>query len=429
MLAHRVASSPVRLLFSGVCVVLLLSLTTSCVSFSPPRDGPLPFIDRADAQRRRQQDVEVSVAVLRPAESAAVFGLRLADKGVQPVWVRVRNDSALAYWFMPVFLDRDYFSPREVAYQFRSILPRGQNARIEQLLTSRQVKLYVAPKSEMRGYVYTNLTRGIKLVNIELVGPSHVLRYAFARETQIGEFDYRSVDVNRLYSSDQLQDVDEPMLRARLEALPCCTTNAKGDEAGDPLNLVAIGEEHEILVALTRSGWDFTETAGAHSVLRTIGSFLFGSSYRTSPVSPLYFHGRHQDFAMQRARATVSQRNHLRLWVTPLRLHGRPVWIGQVSRDIGVRFTFRSPFLSTHKIDPDVDEARAFLQEDLLLTEAVERWGLVKGTGVATPEAPRRNLTGDAYFTDGLRLVLVLSSTPRAVTEVEIFPWETMPPR
>ena len=36
--------------------------------------------------------------------------------------------------------------------------------------------------------------------------------------------------------------------------------------------------------------------------------------------------------------------------------HGKPVWVGQISRDIGVRFTWTSPILVTHKIDPDVDE-------------------------------------------------------------------------
>jgi hypothetical protein len=72
-----------------------------------------------------------------------------------------------------------------------------------------------------------------------------------------------------------------------------------------------------------------------------------------------------------------------------------------------VRFTTKT--LVTHKIDPDVDSARLYLAQDLLLTQSVEAIGYVKGVEKAPRDAPRNNLTGDPYFTDGLRLVVVLS--------------------
>jgi hypothetical protein len=48
------------------------------------------------------------------------------------------------------------------------------------------------------------------------------------------------------------------------------------------------------------------------------------------------------------------------------------VWVGQVSRDIGVRFTLRTWNLTTHRIDPEVDEARDYVIEDLLEAERLE---------------------------------------------------------
>ena len=36
-----------------------------------------------------------------------------------------------------------------------------------------------------------------------------------------------------------------------------------------------------------------------------------------------------------------------------MRFEGKRVWIGQISRDIGVRFTTKT--ITTHKIDADVD--------------------------------------------------------------------------
>ena len=42
-------------------------------------------------------------------------------------------------------------------------------------------------------------------------------------------------------------------------------------------------------------------------------------------------------------------------------------------------------------------------------------------------EAPRGNLTGDPYFTDGLRVVLWVTSKPAAFTEVGWIDWEVPP--
>ena len=121
--------------------------------------------------------------------------------------------------------------------------------------------------------------------------------------------------------------------------------------------------------------------------------------------------GRQQDLALQRARLSLNQRLHLRLWSTSVRFDGQPVWIGQVSRDIGVRFTPKTWNLTTHQIDPDVDEARDYVLNDLLVAGRVAQLGFVPGVEAAPAAAPRRNLTGDPYFTDGLRAVAVLCRT------------------
>jgi hypothetical protein len=40
--------------------------------------------------------------------------------------------------------------------------------------------------------------------------------------------------------------------------------------------------------------------------------------------------------------------------------------------------------------------------------------------------APRHNLTGDPYFTDGLRAALVVSSRPVSLEDVRFFDWERL---
>jgi hypothetical protein len=72
----------------------------------------------------------------------------------------------------------------------------------------------------------------------------------------------------------------------------------------------------------------------------------------------------------------------------------------------------------THKIDPDVDETRSYLIQDLWYSQGLEQFAFVNGVGEAPIDAPRANLTGDPYFTDGLRAVLWLSSQPVAFEKV-----------
>ena len=102
-----------------------------------------------------------------------------------------------------------------------------------------------------------------------------------------------------------------------------------------------------------------------------------------------YFSKRQQDFAGQKPRHTVHQRNHLRVWLSPMRYQGKQVWIGQISRDIGVRFTFKTWPPVTHKIDPDIDEARLALAEDLIYSQQLVKTGWVKGVGPATRSRPK----------------------------------------
>ena len=104
-------------------------------------------------------------------------------------------------------------------------------------------------------------------------------------------------------------------------------------------------------------------------------AFLLRSQYDTAPVSPLYVFGRFQDIALQKARSSVSRRNHLRLWLAPFTVEHHSVWIGQISRDIGIKLTTKSWYLTTHRISPYVDQDRDYLLQDLLLS------GGVRGSG------------------------------------------------
>jgi hypothetical protein len=103
------------------------------------------------------------------------------------------------------------------------------------------------------------------------------------------------------------------------------------------------------------------------------------------------------------------------------------VWLGQISRDIGVRFTKKT--ITTHKIDPDVDETREGLLENLAYSQALAKVAYLGGVGEAPIDQPRANLTGDPYFTDGYRLVLWVTSHPVDIADIQVEFWRIPPVR
>jgi hypothetical protein len=205
-------------------------------------------------------------------------------------------------------------------------------------------------------------------------------------------------------------------------------TNGEGTRNGDPLNIVLVGSAADVMNSLARSGWSFTHRISLRTVRREVGAAVAGTPYAVAPVSSLYMFGRSQDVALQRARRSISQRNHMRLWLAPFRFVGRQVWVGQVSRDIGVKVTPKSPTLTTHIIDPQVDTTREYLLHSLLAEGFIDRFGFVKGSALATRTEPLRNLTDDPYFSDGMRLVVVLAPEPIPSDHVRSLLWEQSAP-
>lgn len=297
---------------------------------------------------------------------------------------RQQFDSKCPYWLLSSGLDPDYFSPFESAYAFHSKLTSSTNRKLDEQFRVMSFRNPIVPNAAVSGFLYVNLDEGIKVVDIDLLGKGKSKIFIFFVHVPGIKADYHEVDFENLYFEKELVDFDDDELRAALENLPDSTTNADGTHKGDPLNLVVIGTREDISAAFVRRGWLPAEQTYAKAIWKTIKSFLLGSRYRYSPVSPLYLYGRQQDRAVQKPRHTVHERNHLRLWLSPMRYAGKPVWVGQISRDIGVRFTLKVWPPVTHKIDLDIDDAMYALIEDLMYSQQLAKTGFVKGVEAAT---------------------------------------------
>lgn len=357
----------------------------------------------------------IVTAVPSAEEAKTIFGIDLYAKNVQPVWVQVENRGDNTLYLTPLGLDPGYFTPRETANRSRSSSQHRLSGSFEK---AGHTTMWVPSNSIQSGYIFTRVDEGTKSFNVDVVGDGTAHMLSFYVPVPGLRLDHYEVDMRAIYPEAELRHLDLPELVAELEKLPCCVRDKKGKSKGDPLNLVFIGEIQDIYYAFIRAGWDETETIYGSSVMKTAASALTGGRYRYSPVSALYAFGRPQDAAMQRARGSINERNHFRIWLTPLRYKNTPVWIGQISRDIGVHFTWKT--IITHKIDPDVDETREYLLEDLAFSQAIRGFGYIGGTGAAPYDQPRGNLTGDPYFTDGRRLVMWLSGEPVAMDKIQV---------
>jgi hypothetical protein len=402
--------------------VLLLLATTGCQTWAPARLDLPP--DPAAVQTQSRDDVTVSAMILRDEQAARHFGVDLARHGLQAVWLRVRNASPWRLRLMRGAIDADVYSPDEAAFVVRDDVPGKSFESLRQYFRDESIRILLAPQTLNEGFLIVPRAEGGRYVDVQLHSPGRLYRFGFALPLPDGDFDYERLDPDRIYGGRVLPDLDAQGLRAALEQLPCCASNEAGTAEGDPLNVVLVGDAPVTLAALSRSGWSFTHRIDLRTVRRELGAAIAGSPYPVAPVSPLYALGRKQDFAMQRARGTISRRNHMRLWLAPFRFEGRQVWFGQISRDVGVKVTPKSPTLTTHIIDPAVDEARAYLLQSLFTHDVVDRYAFVKGAGAAPRVAPRRNLTDDPYYSDGMRLVVVLAPHRVVPTQIGVYDWE-----
>ena len=391
-----------------------------------PDDSARPaFLERAKSQQK--DAVTITVAVPSASETKDLFGVPLYRRKVQPVWIEIANNRASPITFLPLGVDPRYFTPIESASLGAGGLAKADRTMRRNFL-DRQIDMFIEPGKSRTGFMFTQLEQGTKSFNVDVyTDDEQIINFTFFVPVPGLRLDHHNVDWDDLYSDEEMLDLEKEDLIEALQNMPCCTTDKKSKGSGDPLNLVVIGTTTDVYYAFIRAGWDETEVISRSSLAKMAGAFITGGEYQSSPVSGLYLFGRSQDVAFQKARSSINERNHLRLWMSPIRFEGVPVWIGQISRDIGVRFTKKT--ITTHKVDPDVDETREFLVENLAYSQALAKLGYVEGVGAAPIDQPRGNLTGDPYFTDGHRVVLWVSSQPKDIAEIEMLDWGEQPVR
>ena len=410
-----------RLLFLWVFIVCFMTLH-GCATFKPSPIDETIFRNRGLS--KTDGVVKVTATILGREETREIFGLDLYKGGIQPIWLEIENNDDGRIWVPPFGVDPDYFAPFEVAYIhhfFLFFLSKQTNAQMDRYFHEKAMANYVPPGNTRSGFIFTNLEFGTKGFNVDLMGEDREFRtFTFLIPVPGFKASHHEVDWQKLYSKDEIVSYDDiKSFRTALEKLPCCSKDQESKKEGDPLNLVIIGSGKALHQLLIRSGWYETESLNKDSVSMTEKTAAIIKQDRYAPLKPFYLYGRPQDASFRKIRQKADEQIHLRLWLSPMRFEGKPVWVGQISRDIKVRF-----LPDTYQIEPLVDEARTLILQDFWYAQGLIKFGHVKGVGAATLYEPRKTFNNDSYFTDGYRLVLWVSSKPVSFSDVENLNWE-----
>jgi LssY C-terminus len=198
--------------------------------------------------------------------------------------------------------------------------------------------------------------------------------------------------------------------QAVLAQIPRRVKDQQGNP-GDMVNALIIGSKDQMLLVFKNAGWVQVDKSVQEAVVGAIVQSLERTDYLTMPMSVLYLFGRGQDYGMAHAEPVkvAMSRNHLRVWLAPDDLiPGKTVWCVAATHDIGFERDQRNNGV-THKIDPDIDKEREYVNQTLTDT------GMVGLRSHVTPKDPlttAKTATGGEFHSDGRILVLVLQDLP-----------------
>jgi len=140
---------------------LLLLVLAACAGFTPPLSHEeIGFKQRAATQT--QDGLTVSAVALGPEEAQDAFGLPMIERGIQPVWLRVTNESGARLTLLPLFFDALYFTPAEAAFINHGWFSGETNARIDDLFAAQALPLRVALGDTVEGFLFVTPDLGKK---------------------------------------------------------------------------------------------------------------------------------------------------------------------------------------------------------------------------------------------------------------------------
>ncbi|MBI2797447.1 MAG: LssY C-terminal domain-containing protein [Gemmatimonadetes bacterium] len=194
-------------------------------------------------------------------------------------------------------------------------------------------------------------------------------RYARGTDLTIVLLDSALLSAPSRYSPPRALEPADSLV-AMVAGLPRRAQSLGGAVQADIANLAFVGDSAALDDAFVRADWARPDEMGVASLLGSFVAEAAARGYARQPVSVLLLDGRPPVRVFQRVNNTFAKRHHVRVWRTRQCWHGRPVWVGAGTHDIGIAFSATHRTF-THQVDPRIDLERNIIVEDLIAADAV----------------------------------------------------------
>jgi len=351
-------------------------------------------------------NLSISASVPGENETRLIFGVPLYDRGIQPVWLEIVNRGPDQIRFAPTGLDPDYFSPLEAAYIFRKGFNKEARAQMDRRFNDSAIPRHIPAGESRSGFVFTHRVPGTKSFTIDLFTSKSDYSFAFFVDVPGFSPDHASVDFESIYTQSDISDHDMDSLREALKKERLSTTDQSGLREGLPSGIVIAADGGDLLKALLRAGWYETALVKEPEQLK----------------KAYYLYGRTPD-AVFRFQRDKNDRNELNLWMSPLRVDGKPVWVAQITHFIGQRTQLEQVILGS-RIDPEIDNGRNYFVQNMWYAQSLKQFAYLNTGHAVSIDNTRTDFNGAEFFTDGNVTVLWLSGTTVSQLETAFVDWD-----
>ena len=201
---------------SLICLALLMN---ACATFKKPATiNEVPIFERA--LTKEDNGIRVSTSVIGDEEARQIFGIDLARKKIQAVWVEIENNIDRPLVLLPTAMDPDYFAPLEVSFAYHKAFAADANAALDTHLLNLNfpIRNLIQPGSRASGYIFTNWTKGMKVVDVDLLGDDFSQNFTFFAPNPDSGMGQDIIErMESMFSASELQKVEsEADLRKRI---------------------------------------------------------------------------------------------------------------------------------------------------------------------------------------------------------------------
>ncbi len=182
----------------------VLAVVVGCRTFNPTPMTEVGFKQRAETQT--EDGVTASIVVLTAEEARAAFDCKLYKKKIQPVWLEITNDTDDEMLFMPRSIDPEYFAPLEVAQKTSWRWSKKANTEKKWFYYENHMPFLIPPGETVSGFVFTNRSRGVRWVLVEVFSEHKAVHVEFVTEVPGFNADFHKLDDGELYHEPSFPD-------------------------------------------------------------------------------------------------------------------------------------------------------------------------------------------------------------------------------